>query len=182
MNLVHGRPNVIEELNLHYRLHAPNSVADSPAHDIGLTERRIKDALRAELGLQARGELEDSALALDLDKNLLAAGVGNIFAIDHNARIATHLVVQAGVDQVGHGALAALLSISCHPSACLASLHLLRCEYPAGGIQILGVDVPGDFLHCGKRSLHGVFGGLGGLVVRLLLQIVDLVFGQNFLA
>ena len=36
----------------------------------------------------------------------LAAGVGHVFAVDHDARIAAHLVVQAGVDQVGHGALA----------------------------------------------------------------------------
>ena len=104
VDLVHGRPDVIEELNLDDRLHAADSVADGAADDVGLGERRVEDALGAELGLQAGGELEDAALAFDFGERLFAAGVGHVFAVDDDARIAAHLVVQAGVDEVGHGA------------------------------------------------------------------------------
>ena len=38
-NLVHGRPDVVEELNLDDGLHAAGSVADGPAYDIGFSER-----------------------------------------------------------------------------------------------------------------------------------------------
>ena len=84
------------------------------------------------------GQLEDAALALHLCERLFAAGVGHVLAIDHDARIAAHLVVQAGVDQVGHGARACAL----RPPAALTRrlrrrLHLLRRERSAGGIEIL---------------------------------------------
>ena len=104
VNLVHGRPDVIEELNFDDRLHAAHGVADGAADDVGLGQRRVEDALGAELGLQAGGELEDAALAFDLGERLFAAGVGHVFAEDDDARVAAHLVVQAGVDEVGHGA------------------------------------------------------------------------------
>ena len=102
-NLVHGRPDVVEELDFDDRLHAADGVADGAADDVGLGQRRVEDALGAEFGLQAGGELEDAAFALDLGERVFAAGVGHVFAVDDDARIAAHLVVQAGVDEVGHG-------------------------------------------------------------------------------
>ncbi len=127
-DLVHGGPDVIEELNLDHRLHAARRVADGAAHDVGLGQRRVEDALGAELGLQAGGELEDAALALDLGERVFAAGVGHVFAVDDDARIAAHLVVQAGVDEVGHGArlgalgAAGLAAGHCSRSGCACSV------------------------------------------------------------
>ena len=45
VDLVHGRPDVVEELDFDYRLHPSESVADGPAHDVGFAERRVEDAL-----------------------------------------------------------------------------------------------------------------------------------------
>src|ERR1039458_2406252 len=59
MDLVHGGPDVVEELDLDYRLHAAHAVAHGAANDIGLAQGRVEDTLGAELGLQAGGEFED---------------------------------------------------------------------------------------------------------------------------
>ena len=131
-DLVHGGPDVVEELNLDHRLHAADGVADGAAHDIGLGQRRVEDPLGAELGLQAGGELEDAALALDLGERLLAAGVGHVFAIDDDARVAAHLVVQAGVDQVGHGARIAALGAADLPPP--ASAGACACSVANAGL------------------------------------------------
>ena len=40
------------------------AVAHGAADDVGFGQRRVEDALGAELGLQAGGQLEDAALAL----------------------------------------------------------------------------------------------------------------------
>ena len=53
--------------------------------------------------LQAVGDLEDAALALDLGEARFARAVGHVLAEDHDARVARHLVVQARVEQVDHG-------------------------------------------------------------------------------
>ncbi len=39
--------------------------------------------------------------------------------------------------------------------------------------------MPGDFCDFGQRGLKGMFGGLTGLAVQLLLQRVDFVLGEN---
>ena len=141
-NLVHGRPDVIEELNLHHRLHAAHRIAHGAAHDIGLGQRRVEHALGSELRLQAGGQLEDAALALHFVQRLFAAGVGHVFAVDHDARIAAHLVVQAGVDQVGHGARIALLPLPALPASCATGASLFVLERTrAGRVEIFGVDV-----------------------------------------
>ncbi len=93
-HLVHGGPDVVEELDLDDGLEAADGHADGAADDVGLGERRVPDAVGAELGLQAGGELEDAALALDLAgaEGLVAGGVGDVFAEDDDARVAAHLV------------------------------------------------------------------------------------------
>ena len=107
---MHGGPDVIEELNLDDRLETAGRHAEGAADDVGFGQRRVEDAVGAELALQAGGEFEDAALAFDLlvFQILLAGAVGDIFAEDDDALVAPHFVVQAGVDEVGHGAVAAL--------------------------------------------------------------------------
>jgi hypothetical protein len=51
---MHRRPDVVEELNLDHRLHAARGHADGAADDVGLGQRRIEDALGAELAFAAR--------------------------------------------------------------------------------------------------------------------------------
>ena len=71
----------------------PSGAAD----DVGFGQRRIEDAVGAELALQSRGEFEDAALAFDLLllDVLFAAAVGDVFAEDDDALVAPHLVAQA---------------------------------------------------------------------------------------
>ena len=109
-NLVIRRPDVIKELDLNHRLQPARGHANGAAHDVGFRQRRIEDALAAKLHLQAGSQLEHAALALDLFflQIFFAAAIRHIFAKHHNAIIAPHLVFQAGIDQVGHGLVAAL--------------------------------------------------------------------------
>ena len=53
VNLVHGRPDVIKELDFDYGLHATDGVSDCTTHDIGFGQRRVEHAFRTELRLQA---------------------------------------------------------------------------------------------------------------------------------
>ena len=62
----------------------------------------LKTRCDAEPPLQAVGDLEDAALALDLVEARLAGAVGHVLAEDDDARVARHLVAQAGVEQVDH--------------------------------------------------------------------------------
>ena len=63
----------------------------------------LKTRSRAELALQVVGDLEDAALALDLGRGSSSRrAVGHVLAEDHDARVARHLVVQAGVQEVHH--------------------------------------------------------------------------------
>ena len=47
--LVHGRPDVVEELNLDDRLQPARGHADGAAYNIGLRQRRVEDAVAAKL-------------------------------------------------------------------------------------------------------------------------------------
>jgi len=49
-------------------------------------------------------------------------------------------------------------------------------------VQILGVNVPGNFFDYGQRRLKGEFGGLGDFLVQRLLQRGDFFGGQDALA
>src|SRR5262249_60123435 len=83
-NLVVGRPDVIEELDLHHRLQAARGHAGAATDDVGLSQRRIENTLAAEFRLQAGGQLKDAALAFDLllSQVFLAAAVGYRFPED----------------------------------------------------------------------------------------------------
>src|SRR5215472_9812971 len=101
---MHRRPDVIEELDLHYGLEPAGGHADSASYDIGLGQRRVEDAVAAELHLQASGEFEYSTFAFDLllHQVFFAAAIGHVFTENHDAIIAPHLILQAGSDQVRH--------------------------------------------------------------------------------
>src|SRR5580704_2356002 len=103
--LHHSRPDVVEELNLHHRLQPTRGHTGSAAYNVCLGQRRVEDAIGTKFALQARGQLEYAALALDqfLLEILVAAAVGNVLAKHHDTLVAGHLIAQSGVDQVGHG-------------------------------------------------------------------------------
>src|SRR5580698_5277634 len=144
VNLVHRGPDVIEELYLDYRLHAAHRITHRPTNNVGLGQWRIEDSLGSEFSLQAGGQLEDAALALDLVQSGLAAGVGDVFAINHNAWIAAHLVMQASIDEVGHGARRTALFTASLASTSWAGQVYLRVDLlggkqRTGGVQIFGI-------------------------------------------
>ena len=112
--LHHRGPDVVEELNLNDRLETAHCQPDSAPHNARFSDGRVKHALRTKITLQTGSELENSAFAFDhlLPQILFAAAIGNVFAKDHDALIALHLVAQRGVDQVGHGLGSRLLAVS----------------------------------------------------------------------
>src|SRR5205085_3945961 len=89
--LVKGRPDVIEELNLHDGLQPSRSHANGASHYVGLCERRVEDACSAELSLQIGSDFEDAALTLHTLKIFFARAIGNVLAKYHYSRIALHL-------------------------------------------------------------------------------------------
>ena len=63
--LHHGGPDVVEELDFHYRLEPARSHASGAAHDVGFCDGRVEYAVRAEVALQPGGQLEHAAFSLD---------------------------------------------------------------------------------------------------------------------
>ena len=76
--------------------------ADRAADDVRLGQRRVVHARAAELLLQSPRHLEDAALALDLAEVLFARHVGDVLAEHEDLRVAPHLVLHAGVEQIDH--------------------------------------------------------------------------------
>src|SRR5271154_973175 len=62
--LMHGGPDVVEELYLHHRLESARSHPHRPADDVRFSQTAVVDAVGTELPLQPSSELEDTALAL----------------------------------------------------------------------------------------------------------------------
>ena len=79
-HLVHGRPDVVEELDLDDRLQPPRRHADGASNNIGLGQGRIEDAITAVFRLQANGQLEHTAFALQvaLREIFHPAGIRNV--------------------------------------------------------------------------------------------------------
>ena len=126
--------------------------------------------------MQAGGEFEDAAFAFNFIERLVAAGISYVFAIDHNARIASHLVVQAGVDQVGHGARTASLCTAGFSSACFAGrVRMFSGKGHAGGVKVVGVNVVGDSRNLRHGSFKSALGCLRDFKVQLLFKLVDLL-------
>src|SRR5512147_1085988 len=62
--LMHGRPYIVEELNLDHRLQSTRAHTNGASNNVGFGKRRVEDAVTAEVALQATGKLENSAFAL----------------------------------------------------------------------------------------------------------------------
>ena len=63
-DLLHGRPDVVEELDLGYRPQASSGLADGAADDVGFGHRRVVAAVLAEPALEPEGGAEHTAFAL----------------------------------------------------------------------------------------------------------------------
>ena len=78
-DLVERRVDEAVELDLDDRAEAAVGEADGGAHDAGLGERRVDDALRAELVLQSVGDAEHAAELADVlahEHDLVVVGEG----------------------------------------------------------------------------------------------------------
>ncbi len=128
---MHGGPDVVEELDLDDGLEAALRHAEGAADDVGFGEGRVPAAVGAEFGLQAGGELEDAALAFELAgaERFVAGGVGYVFAEDYDALVAAHLVFEAVVDELGHGALGGVGGLGSARCRSEASVGLRSSEY-----------------------------------------------------
>ncbi len=167
--LVHRRPDVVEELDLDHRLETSSRQAHRAADDVGFGEGRVVDARRAERALQAVGHLEDAALALDLVERTLARAVGDVLAEDDDRRVAAHLFMKGAVDVVEHRLLARLLEARVG----------LGVERLRGRVDVGRVDpqrrAPGLGLRRGERAVRGVV----DLGVDLLLELLELLGRQH---
>src|SRR4030095_7568057 len=97
---MHGRPDVVEELNLNDWFQTARRHADSTADNICFSQRRIEDSRTAKLSLQVGRDLEHATLAFDVVEILVTRTVSNVFAEDNDAWVAGHFGGQAAVDQV----------------------------------------------------------------------------------
>src|SRR6266700_6332552 len=111
--LHHRRPDIVEELNLNYRLQPARCHSSRSTDDRCLGKRRVEYPVGAEIALQAKRQLEHAAFAFDhlLLQILLAAAIGHVLPEDHDALVSLHLIAQRGVDQVGHGLRRRLFTI-----------------------------------------------------------------------
>ena len=87
--LLHGRPDVIEELDLGHGPQSPHALAHSPANDIGFGQGRVVTAVGAELSLQAESGTENASFTLELVQEL-GRGVSHILAEDSDPGILGH--------------------------------------------------------------------------------------------
>ena len=182
--LHHRRPDVVEELNLHHRLQPARGHASGAAHEVGFRDRRVEYPFGAELDLQARGQLEHTALALDqfLFEIFFAAAVGDVFPENNDAFILPHLIAQGSADEIGHGfSVSRLLVIVCR-RVVFVMRQRLRVKSRRRGVEISRIDVPHHALDRGGRGLQRVIDRNLQIVIDLLLQAVDAFFVENVLA
>src|SRR6185295_6943738 len=99
---MHGRPDVIKELNLNNRLQAPRSHTYCSTDNVCFSEWRVKYPFTAELSLQVCSDFEDATLAFNGFQVFLTRAIGHVFAKYDNARIAFHLCMQTAIDQINH--------------------------------------------------------------------------------
>src|SRR5664279_4817587 len=78
LDLLHGRPDVVEELNLRRRLQTAYRLADGPADDVRFRQWRVVTPRRAERALQPVGRAEHATFAFDVAQYHLAR-VGHVF-------------------------------------------------------------------------------------------------------
>ena len=137
--LHHGRPDVIEKLNLYHWLQSARSHANRASDDVGLRQRRIENPIAAKIILQTVGQFEHTAFAFDqlLRQILLPAAIGHVFAENYNALIPPHLVTQRGIDKIGHGFRSHLLTVHSGSNGCRFALQRRRSRIEVRRINIL---------------------------------------------
>ena len=84
--LLHGGPDVVEELDLGTGPQAADGLAHTAADDVGFRQRRVVAAGRAESTLQPAGDAEDPTLALYVVEDVVI-GVGHVLAEDPDALV-----------------------------------------------------------------------------------------------
>ena len=102
LDLVHGRPDVVEELHLGHGPQPPEPLPDGPPDDVGLGQRRVVAAGQTEAALEAEGGAEHAALALHVGQHGLA-GVGDVLAEHPDAFVLLHLFVEGAPDGLTEG-------------------------------------------------------------------------------
>ena len=111
---------------------------------------------------------------------LLAAAVSHIFAENHNAFVAAHLVAQRGGDQIGHGFGRRLFAVgSC---GLRVGLRGLGFEGRRRGIKVRRIHVLQNFVGRRRRRLQRAVNRDLQIVVHLLFQTVDALLVQNAFA
>ena len=100
------------------------------------------------------GDLEDAALAFHLGQVLLAAAIGHVLAEGYDQRVAAHLLMQRGVDQVDHG-----LGLAVELGG--------RTELVRGGIDLIGVQVAQGGIARGRIGVQSLLGGVVHFAVDL---------------
>ena len=126
-DLHHGRPDVIEELNLDHRLQPPHSHAKSAADDARFGNRRVETTLGTEFALQAGGGFEDAPFALHRGQMLFTAAIGDVLAEHDHVGIPAHLFGERAVDGIHHGAR-------------IAFEARLGSERRGTGIDLIGIE------------------------------------------
>ena len=89
-DLVHGRVDVVGELDFGDGLQAVHRHADGRGDDAAFGDRRVEHAMFAVLSLQAVGDAEH------------AAEIAHVFAHDDHGRVARHHDVHGGVQGLDH--------------------------------------------------------------------------------
>src|SRR5687768_194482 len=101
---MHGRPDVIEKLNLSHRLQSARRHPNRAPDDVRFGEWRIEYANTAKLSLQVRSNFEYAALAFHFSEKLFARAIGDVLAENNNARVARHFGMHGAIDQIDHRA------------------------------------------------------------------------------
>ena len=86
--------------------------------------------------LQIGGDFEDAALAFHLFEILLARAIGDVFAKDHDALVARHLVVKARVDQIDHRLRSASVLLVRRRDALVCGVEVLRSRIDIGRVDV----------------------------------------------
>ncbi len=102
LDLLHGGPDVVEELHLGHRPQAPEALAHGPADDVGLGQRGVVAAGQPEAALETEGSAEHPALALHVGQHRLP-GVGDVLPEHPDALVLRHLLVEGALDGLAEG-------------------------------------------------------------------------------
>ena len=133
----------------------------------------------AKLVLQPKRQLENSALAFHqlALQVFFAAAIGHVFAEDHDALVALHLVAQGHVDQIGHGLRRGLLAVGG-----IWTDHRLRVERRRCRIEIGRIHILHHALGRGRQSFERLIHRSLKFFFNFLFQIVDALFVEDALA